>query len=223
MDTDFQTLLALHWHETLRLDPEAIFGAEAKRLLNRNWGDRIPQPGYVGFNYRPGGLVFVSMNPGGGPLEGLGEEDLSMYEALKRLRDCNTGQVTKSFAALSHLLHSVMQTWKIHKVFVAPVLESSRNDFSNVAYLNLLKWRTKKSSNLRNLYKLSWNNHTKKQVELLQPSDVVAIGADAGREFRRYYTNDIQFQSIPRVIGNNIGQPGRDALGEIKKWYEGVG
>jgi len=74
MDTEFHKSLALHWRETLRLDPEAIFGSEAKRLLNRNWGDRVPQPGYVGINYRPGGLVFVSMNPGGGPLEGLAKK-----------------------------------------------------------------------------------------------------------------------------------------------------
>jgi len=223
MDTEFHKSLALHWRETLRLDPEAIFGSEAKRLLNRNWGDRVPQPGYVGINYRPGGLVFVSMNPGGGPLEGLGQEDLKMYAALQRLRDCNTAQASKSFAGLSGLLHEVMQTWKIYKVFVAPVLEYSGNEFSNTAYLNLLKWRTQKSSGLRTLYKLSWENHTRQQLELLQPSVVVAIGTDAGREFRRYYTNDIQFQAIPRVIGNNIGQPGREALAEIKKWYEGGG
>jgi len=146
-----------------------------------------------------------------------------MYAALQRLRDCNTAQASKSFAGLSGLLHEVMQTWKIYKVFVAPVLEYSGNEFSNTAYLNLLKWRTQKSSGLRTLYKLSWENHTRQQLELLQPSVVVAIGTDAGREFRRYYTNDIQFQAIPRVIGNNIGQPGREALAEIKKWYEGGG
>lgn len=221
MDSAFQISLALHWRDTLLLDPEKIFGLEAERLLNRNWGDRVPQPGYVGPDYRPGGLIFVSMNPGGGPMEGLGNEDLRMYEALNRLRNCKTAQATKCFTALAHLLQGVMPTWKIYKVFVAPVLGYSNNAFTNVAYLNLLKWRTKKSSGLNNLYKLSWENHTRQQVELLQPGTVVAIGTDAGKAFRRFYTSDIQFQAIPRVIGNNIGQPGRDALGEIKKWYEG--
>lgn len=223
MDSAFHKSLALHWRDTLLLDPEKIFGSEAERLLNRNWGDRVPQPGYVGPNYRPGGLIFVSMNPGGGPKEGLGDEDLRMYEALQRLRNCKTAQAIKSFAALAHLLQAVMPTWKIYKVFVAPVLEYSHSDFSAVAYLNLLKWRTKKSHSLRSLYKLSWDNHTRQQVELLRPSTVVALGTDAGTAFRRFYTNDIQFQAIPRVIGNNIGQPGRDALGQIKKWFEDGG
>jgi hypothetical protein len=35
----------------------------------------LPQPGYVGARYRPGGLVFVSMNPGAGPQDGLSADD----------------------------------------------------------------------------------------------------------------------------------------------------
>lgn len=220
MDSALQETLAFHWRDMLRLNPVEIFGSEANRLLNRNWGDRIPQPGYVGPNYGRGGLVFVSMNPGGGQKEGLGDEDLRQYEALQRLRDCKTEEVTKSFHALAHLLQEIMPRWKIFKVFVEPVLSYSRNDFSSVAYLNLLKWRTRKSSGLRTLYKLSWENHTRQQVELLQPRTVVAIGTDAGSAFRRFYTNDIQLQAIPRVIGNNIGKPGRDALGQIQRWFE---
>jgi len=220
MSKNFQEDCALYWQSMLRSDPEQIFGSEVKRLLNRNWGDRVPQPGYVGHNYKPGGLIFVSMNPGGGPNKGLGEEDKKQYEALQRLRDCKPAEATKRFHELSSLLHDIMQEWKIFKVFVAPVLEYSSATFSEVAYLNLLKWRTTKSSGLRTLYKLSWHDHTQKQIELLRPSTVVAIGTGAGTSFRLFYTNNIRFNAIPRVIGNNIGQPGRDALAEIEKWFE---
>jgi hypothetical protein len=223
MDAAFQTSLALQWRSILALDPERIFGSEASRLLNRTWGDRIPQPGYVGPDYRPGGLVFVSMNPGGGRTEEPSERDLRQYDALQRLRDCGEQDALASFMALARVLQEIMPTWKVYKVFVEPVLRYSCKEFSSVAYLNLLKWRTKESNGLRTLYKLSWEDHTKAQIGLLQPSMVIAIGTDAGKAFRRFYTNDIRFQAIPRVIGNNIGQPGRDALARIKKWFEGNG
>jgi hypothetical protein len=220
MNAVFQKSLALHWRSILARDTERIFGSEASRLLNGNWGDRIPQPGYVGPNYRAGGLVFVSMNPGGGRTEEPTERDLRQYDALKRLRDCGEQEALASFMVLARVLQDIMPTWKIYRIFVEPVLRYSGRDLSSVAYLNLLKWRTKKSSGLDTLYRLSWEDHTRMQIELLQPSMVIAIGADAGKAFRRFYTNDIRFQAIPRVIGNNIGQPGRDALAQIKKWFE---
>ena len=41
------------WRRILTADPEAIFGAEASRLMNRNWADRLPQPGYMGRDTGP--------------------------------------------------------------------------------------------------------------------------------------------------------------------------
>jgi hypothetical protein len=45
---------ALLWRRILTTEPHVIFGPEAQRLLNRNWADRLPQPGYMGLRYRPG-------------------------------------------------------------------------------------------------------------------------------------------------------------------------
>jgi hypothetical protein len=87
--TDLRSKVALLWRRILTADPDAIFGPGASRLLNRNWADRLPQPGYVGARYRPGGLVFVSMNPGGGPKQGLGADDQRQNGALQCLRDAD--------------------------------------------------------------------------------------------------------------------------------------
>ena len=113
-----------------------------------------------------------------------------------------------------------MPTWKIFRNFIAPVLEYAGVDFSRVAYLNLLKWRTKKSSGLARLYDLSWHDHTQDQFGLLQPSLVIAIGSDAGNAFRRHDPSGVHFDAIPRVIGNNIGPEGYAALERIKKWLQ---
>lgn len=94
-------------------------------------------------------------------------------------------------------------------------MAAARVDFSQVAYINLLKWRTKASSGLARLYALSWQAHTRAQLELLAPSRVVAIGSDAGRAYQRHVDKPVAFDFIPRVIGNNVGPAGRAALARI--------
>ena len=95
------------------------------------------------------------------------------------------------------------------------MLQSAKLDFSEVAYVNLLKWRTTSSKGLNRLYELSWKDHTRDQLELLAPSRVIAIGSNAGRAFRRLYDRPVAFDFIPRVVGNNVGPKGRKALARI--------
>ncbi len=211
---------ALLWRRILRQSPSQIFGAEAHRLLDRNWGDRIPQPGYVGREYSPRGLIFVSMNPGGGPKQGLGPKDLAQYKMLEALRDATEADAPSAFLEFVALLERIMPTWRISRNFVLPVLEYAQVDFVHVAYLNLLKWRTRQSSGLARLYDLSWQHHTGEQFSLLKPSVVVAIGSDAGNAFRRHSMADVHLEVIPRVIGSNIGPAGRGALERIKAWFK---
>lgn len=218
MTSAMQTDAALLWREILRRDPKALFGNQADQLLDRNWGDRIPQPGYVGREYRRGGLVFVSMNPGGGPNQGLGENNLRQYRVLKDLRESSPTRALAVFRELNDLLAEIMPKWKIYENFVLPVIQPARLTFSRVAYLNLLKWRTKKSSRLARLYDLSWRDHTQAQFDLLKPNIVVAIGVNAGKAFARHHPNEVHFDVIPRVIGNNVGQPGREAIARISGW-----
>jgi hypothetical protein len=68
---------------------------------------------------------------------------------------------------------------------------------------------------LARLYALSWDHHTRELLELLAPSRVIAIGRDAGRAFQRHSTACVDFDFIPRAIGNNVGPAGRAALARI--------
>jgi hypothetical protein len=158
------------------------------------------------------------MNPGGGLGVGLGPDDLLQYEVLKRLRDCNDSEVAERFSDLMEVLKKIMLRWKIFRTFVDPILSSTGVQFSSVAYFNLLKWRTTTSSKLNALYDISWKDHTRDQVRLLKPGVVIAVGVDAGNAFRRHHTDALHFDVIPRVIGNNIGEPGKEALQRICGW-----
>ncbi len=214
---DHQVIARL-WRSVLQRDPRGIFGAHATRLLNRNWGDQIPQPGYIGPACFEGGLAFISMNPGGMRGDGLGPTDRTQLEALRGLRDCSEGDIDATFDRMRVVLAQAMRTWGIFQKFVQPILECGHLELEQVAYLNLLKWRTQKSTDLVPLYECSWQSHTCEQVALLRPKVVVSIGSDAGKAFRRLYSGGATLFAIPRVIGNNIGAAGRREIDRICKW-----
>ncbi len=127
LDANLQQLLALLWRRVLRTNRTRLFGDEAKLLQNRNWGDLLAQPGFVGPNYETGGLVFVSMNPGGGPNEGLGRFDLEQYQILKRLRDGSESDAAIYFSEYNALLHHLIPRGDIggpiFQSFIEPVAQ----------------------------------------------------------------------------------------------------
>ena len=223
MEKNLQQSLALLWRRVLRTNRKRLFGDETKRLRDLKWGDRIAQPGFVGPNYETGGLVFVSMNPGGGN-DGLGPFDLEQYKILKRLRNCSESDAATHFSEFNGLLQRLIPRGDIggpiFQTFLEPVLHHARTEFSSVAYLNLLKWRTKESNGLNKLYDLSWQDHTGDQFNLLKPQVVIAVGVDAGKAFQRHHTNHAYFNAIHRVIGNNIGKDGRDDIRKIGTWLK---
>lgn len=215
MNSSLRLKLAHLWQRILKTDPEELFGNQCSRLLSRNWGDQIPQPGYAGARYQPGGILFIGMNPGGGPSEGLGEADLDQYRALEGLRNSDETELGAKFEELNNLLARLMRQWKIYKNFVAPILDCANLEFSRVAYLNLIKWRTKSGKDLNRLYDLSWRAHTGDQIETLSPGLVIAIGKGVGCAFCRHNIGKFPFVAIPRVVGDNIGPRGREAVAKI--------
>jgi len=112
------------------------------------------------------------------------------------------------------ILEEVMPTWSIYRNFVAPVLQCARLRLSQVAYLNLLKWRTHQGAALERLYELSWKHHTREQFILLEPGFVIAIGVGAGRELQILNSSSTEVHVIPR-IRNNIGRVGKQKIIDI--------
>lgn len=215
MDVKLRRTLALMWQNILKTDPKKLYGDQYDRLLNRNWGDRIPQPGYVGHSYAKGGIVFVGMNPGGGPKEGLGDRDKTLYKGLEGLRDADNRTRVKAFEEVNSLLESMIPTYKYARSYVMPVLQGAGLQMADVAYLNLLKWRTRGGVSLNKLYDISWCDHTSEQIGTLAPRMVVAVGVDAGKALSRHQMDAVCIETIPRVIGNNIDDRGKKAIRRI--------
>lgn len=218
MDVDDILQIARLWQRILNTDREALFGTQFNRLRNQNLGDAIAQPGYVGERYDQTRIMFVGMNPGVGPQEGLGPENLRQFEALQNLREAEEDNLVAAFIELTNVLTTIMPTWRIFQNFVEPILNCANLDFTEVAYLNLLKWRTeRRNKSFNSLYDISWNAHTREQIEVLSPRIVIAIGISAGRAFRRHHVADIHVDEIRRVF-NNVGPSGREAIARICEW-----
>lgn len=88
------------WHRILNTDAVQTFGELSGRLLNRDWYDGLPQPGYVGPRYTSGGVLFVGMNPGAGG-KGDRPDDLQQYREVQRLKDAEVGERQKAFDELT--------------------------------------------------------------------------------------------------------------------------
>lgn len=212
--SELELNLPMLWWRILNQEPREIFGAEVAKLRNSSWGDGIPQPGYVGREYERNGIAFVSMNPGGSQGDQPGSTDEKQLRALRRFGRCAEADAPHAFPEVMRVLEGVMPTWSIYSNFVAPVLQCARLRLSQVAYLNLLKWRTQRGAALDRLYELSWKHHTREQFNLLEPGFVIAIGVGAGRKFQQLDSLSTEVHAIPR-IHNNIGQAGRQKIVEI--------
>jgi hypothetical protein len=222
--TDFglRTQESVLWRDIARADPAGIFGRNVDWLSSVRPGDRVPQPGYVGPTYRPGGVLFLSSNPGPEPRGPTTLQDLRQYEATARLAQADASSTRSRFDELTAVLAEIMPTWDIFQTFVAPLMTSRR--FADVAYLNVLKWRTAREGriDLPVLYNQSWTAHTRQQVFLLDPRFIVVIGKGVAEWLVNAYSGNAAIDFIPRRY-SNLGIDGRDALIRVEARLREIG
>jgi hypothetical protein len=214
--TSFAAQVALLWQEILRSDHPDMFANAQNDAIDRAHGhDRLPQPGFVGRRYQPGGILLIAQNPGNDPFgKGEGTLDLTQYTPLRRLRDAKNRRET--IHASQHLmatLESIMKKWNIIRVVARPLLHALDLDLDDVAYLNLVKFRTRNSNIGSNLYDKSWPS-TSQQITLLDPFDIIALGAKTHKQFTRRYTgNATTHPRIPRGRGDTyLPEEGEKAI-----------
>ncbi len=166
--------LARLWQSILRTDPNRLFGRDAERLARRpGSGDELPQPGFVGPSYQPGGVLFLAKNPGKGSLPFNAAEE-EHVRALKNLQSADPDSLLGSFETLMESLMQIMSGWDIVRNYVRPIISKADMDLSSIAYLNLLKWRCDIPT--MSMFRQSWQAHTREQYRLLRPAFVIAIG-----------------------------------------------
>ncbi len=161
--------LARLWQSILRTDPNRLFGWDAEILVqSTDTGDSLPQPGFVGPLYRPGGVLFLGNNPGNGPSDPDKLDDLELrhIRALRDLKSVPSDSLQGSFEALMESLIPIMAAWCLVQNYVRPIISGADIDLDSIAYLNLFKWRSRtfewrsSKGTPAYAYRESWREHT---------------------------------------------------------------
>ena len=219
----FRIRVAEVWHRIVRTAPtDFLDDRQLSYLLRRpHTRDDLAQPGFVGRNYGPGGLLFVSMNPGNGGNGNTGG-DLQQYDALDALKYSSEENVSPAFERLTDVLAQFMPTWEITRNIVSRVLALSRFELSDVAYIDLFKWRTMKRADLNHLYRSAWANHVREQISVLQPKLVVALGASVRNSLIQVGYSDTTLSTVRRHFSRlrpNNGE-GEWDIATIETWLK---
>lgn len=178
MAADIHSECARLWRKILNTDPVKIFGPrDVSALLRRHPYDRLAQPGYVGADYRGRGLVFVAQRPGAGD-DGLGEADMTQYPLLERVRD--SSDTISAYERLMATLADIMLGWKIvQNCQIERILSSKGMRFTEIAFVNLIAWRTQSSAIPASAYEAAWDSQVREQLSTLDPGRVIALGVPA--------------------------------------------
>ncbi len=203
MSKTFRRELADLWHSILNSDPKSLFGPDVAMLRRRQKDDWIAQPGYVGTKYKAGGLLFVGMNPGGATVGEISEGDRRQLAVLTALRESSQRNRLAAFEELNSELSRSMKRWAIYKA-VKRILDSLDMSFSEVAYVNLVKWRTKEERFSSRLLRKSWYAHAAPQIKLLQPGGTISLGVTTAKQLDRLRPFHL---AIERTIGDKYWSP----------------
>lgn len=96
-----------------------------------------------------------------------------------------------------------MKNWNIYQRYIREIFEGMDIGFSEVAYVNLVKWRTIGESMPRPLLKISWEAHTRDQLVMLRPSLIISLGKSvAGPFIEEFYDEQAYNITIPRTRGD---------------------
>jgi len=99
--------------------------------------------------------------------------DRIQLRLLRSLRRSESRGRVERFQELNrHLSNSMPAEWNVCSI-VQNVLNRIGLDFDDIAYLNLVKWRTRGERLRMGLLRRSWRAHTHQQIELLKPSAIV--------------------------------------------------
>ena len=186
------------------MDHSETFAGASNAAIDRPHGhDRIAQPGFVGRRYLPGGVLLIGQNPGNDRIgKGRSEADLRQYEILHRLREAGVNNAESLSAELMSVLGSfVMPTWLTVRNVVDPLLAALHLELDEICYINLIKFRTLDSGIPSELYKKLWP-HTARQIELLRPTAIVALGIETHKRLRHQYRGNASVFRVHRARGD---------------------
>jgi len=141
---DEKLVKAFQRRATLTREQLGVDGAKLRPISALQHVD-IAVPGYVGKEYRSGGLCLVSVNPAGGrdnysPSTG----DQLIYQAAAKLSSGERAdQSARDLEDLGNAFVSAMPFWGAQWGHVRNIISAANVDLTSIAYVYLVPFRTK--------------------------------------------------------------------------------
>lgn len=199
------TSLPLLFRRNARVGRHEIFGSDDPIPLNLQEDARTMFAGYVGPGYRPGGVVLLAVNPGGGgdAYARRTPEDERFFPLLKAFRDCGEEEAEALFARINEEFASVLPRWNLWRI-LKPTLDAAGVGLSEVAYLNAVPYRTRGDAMPKaHARDAAWRLVTGPTLEALRPGLLVALGKKAGDIMARLHRGEARTECVPRTIGDS--------------------
>lgn len=161
-----------------------IFGAAERLLAGPRTDARDMWPGYVGPNYRAGGLVLVAHYPAGGtaayPGSVRAERDDEFYKLIAAFKSAGPETRLAAFERLNEHVEELISYWRMFKV-ISLVLDAADVTLRDVALINLVPYRIADNrSPSKAVMEAAWASCTGASLRVLAPGSVAALGAVPG-------------------------------------------
>lgn len=201
-------LKVVHWAMQIGRD-ELV--SERRRPLSEPADAKVPQIGYIGSDYRPGGPILFAINPGGGGTNyRRTPEDMKLLPMIAEARD--SPFESNSLLQVFRLVMQNMRTWNLWRI-VRPTLEACRAEQSEVCILNWFPYRTSEDAlPLSEDMKIARAKIVLPLVESLAPGVVIALGKKVGRWVERTDFGEVRTYVVPRTIGDSRVSPEASAV-----------
>jgi hypothetical protein len=151
------------------------------KILLRDDAENVPQPGYIGPQYRETGLLLVGQNPAVPP-DRLAFADRIYTAALRAIRNEPTEEV---YDTLQSILADFIPQWPVHGEYF-PLAECGLS-LDDIAYFNLVRCRTVNNSDPGGrIASKCIQEHFTRWLNLLAPRVVIFVGKwahDKGSRF----------------------------------------
>jgi hypothetical protein len=136
-------------HAAVKARRASFFGSEDADLPQDRapevaLDDRIPQFGFIGRNYLKRRVLLVGINPGNGKATHRSAQDAAMIPAHATFFSAPNPE---NFLAAQAAYKAQCQTWAVWRRHCSEIIGAGRLDFEEVAYTNVLPWRTESQSN----------------------------------------------------------------------------
>ena len=221
MPTYDRLLVAKQFHANVHVCRETIFGSADPIPLNLSSDAKTMFAGYVGSEYKPGGIILLAINPGGGgdSYTQRSAEDQSLYPLLTAFKEADEETCLEEFEAINSVLEKAIRSWNLRRI-MGPVLAAVGASLSSICYMNAVPYRTRGDKEPNVMAKsAAWQHVMAPTLDVLRPGMVIALGKKAGSCIERFYTGSAKIWVVPRTIGDSrISPEAQEVLRQIQSY-----